>query len=311
MKNFWEKIEKPILALAPMAGFTDFAFREICAKFGADAVYSEMANVTALSHQPGKTLEMLGNKHREAFYVVQLFGSAPEEFRSAVKKVEKEIKPDGIDINFGCPVPKVMKVKAGAELMKDLELARRVIEETIKATKLPVSVKIRTRAGRVGALDFLEKIKDLEIKAVMIHGRTLSQGFQGEIDTKTIKDFKKKFSGAVLANGGINSPEKGREILKQTGADGLGIARGALGNPKIFSEIKNNQTIKINKEDISQTALKHARLAYREKGDRGIVEMRKHLCWYVQGLSGAKALRQELVQAKTLKDIKCILRPRV
>src|SRR6056297_1825478 len=156
MKNFWQKIEKPILALAPMAGFTDQAFREICAQFGADVVYSEMANVTALSHQPQKTLEMLGKGPRRAFYVVQLFGSSPEDFRSAIKVVEKEIKPDGIDINFGCPVPKVMKVKAGAELMKDLKPSRQVIQETIKSTNLPVSVKVRTRAGTVKALDFLE-----------------------------------------------------------------------------------------------------------------------------------------------------------
>ena len=166
MDNFWDKLKKPIYALAPMAGVTDSAFRQICKDFGADVVYSEMASVTALVYNPAKTLEMLKFSPKERPYVVQLFGSNPEHFAKAVKLVEKEIKPDGIDINFGCPVPKVARQKAGAELFKDLKLSREVIKSVIANTTLPVSIKTRTKVGTVDILEFLKYVSDLDIKAI-------------------------------------------------------------------------------------------------------------------------------------------------
>lgn len=303
MNNFWEKINKPILALAPMAGFTDFVFREICADFGADVVYSEMANVSALTYSPDKTLEMLGLKNKGVFYVVQLFGSNVEHFKKAIQVVEKERKPDGIDINFGCPVPKVMKVKAGAELMKDLDLSYSVIKACIETSKLPISVKVRTRVGEVGVLDFLEKVKDLDIKAIMVHGRTFSQGFKGDIDCETIKKVKNNFKGIVLANGGINDKEKALEILEKTNTDGLGLARGVLGQPWIFSQIKGSEK-KYAYGDIVKIIIKHAELIYKNKGDRGIMEIRKHLVWYIKDIPEAKKIRSKLVQVKSVADIK-------
>ncbi|MDD5032149.1 MAG: tRNA-dihydrouridine synthase [Patescibacteria group bacterium] len=323
-QDFWKKLKnrkRPIYALAPMAGITDSAFRQICKGFGADVVYSEMASATALVYNPGKTLEMLKFSPKERPYVVQLFGSNPEHFAKAVKLIQEKIKPDGIDINFGCPVPKVARQKAGAELFKDLKLSREVLKSVILNTTLPVSIKTRAKVGAIDILQFLKNVSDLDIKAIMIHGRTFSQGFSGPVDCETIKKSRQYFSGVILANGGVGlnltpspSPRQERGVkdycdwlLEKSGADGIGIGQGALGRPWIFKNIKDkNEKIK-NKEEIFKVALKHAELVYKLKGKQGIAEMRKHLCWYVQGLSGAKKLREKLVKVESLEEIKEIL----
>jgi len=319
MKNFWNDFKssaqgrRAIYALAPMAGVTDSAFRQICKSFGADVVYSEMASVNALVYSPKKTLEMLKFSKVEQPYVVQLFGSELKNFIKAVKIVEKKIKPDGIDINFGCPVPKVARQKAGAELMKDLKLSREIIQSVVRticelSLQLPVSVKIRSQAGQVSALDFLKNIKDLDVKAVMIHGRSLGQGFSGPVDCQIIKDAKKYFKGVILANGGVKSYEDAQELLKKTNAHGVGIARGALGRPWIFKAASTGQSVERAPKPIFKIALKHAKLAQKLKGQQGIIEMRKHLCWYVQGLPGARELRKNLVKVESMGDIKKVLK---
>jgi nifR3 family TIM-barrel protein len=313
--NFWQQSDKPILALAPMAGVTDPAFRFICSEFGADVVYSEMANVTALKYQPRKTLEMLRSFSGQAPYVIQLFGSDPEEFAWAARLLtqKKEIEklgvdnyliPDGIDINFGCPVSKVAKAGAGAELFKDFNNSYQIIRSVIKNTDLPVSIKTRTVAHQRDVLEFLEHIKVLEVSAVMIHGRTLSQGFSGEVDMDKIKQVKERFDGLVLANGGINGQQDAWRMMKKTEADGVGVARGAMGNPWIFEDIKNKKASYKKLEDIYKTVLEQAKLAYQIKGERGVIEMRKHLCWYVTGLPGASRMRERLVNINSIEDIK-------
>jgi len=306
-QDFYQKLKKLIYALAPMAGITDSAFRQICKDFGADVVYSEMASVTALVYNPAKTLEMLKFSPKERPYVVQLFGSNPEHFAKAVKLVQEKIKPEGIDINFGCPVLKVAKQKAGAELFKDLKLSRKVLKSVILNTTLPVSIKTRTKVGSIDILQFLKYVEDLDIKAIMIHGRTFSQGFSGPIDCEIIKKARKYFSGVILANGGVMDKQTAQDLLAKTGADGLGIGQGALGRPWIFKNIKNkNEKIK-DKQEIFKVALEHAELAYKLKGRQGIIEMRKHLCWYTQGLPGARKLREKLVKVESLRDVRKIL----
>ena len=337
-QDFWQSLKNTnktgkIYALAPLAGITDSAFRQICKEFGADVVYSEMASATALIYSPQKTLEMLKFDKKERPYVVQLFGSNPEHFAKATKLIEREIKPDGIDINFGCPVSKIAKQKAGAELFKDTKLSREIIKTVIANTNLPVSIKTRIKAGSVDILEFLDYVSDLDIKAIMIHGRTLKQGFNGPVDYKVIKETRKHFKGVILANGGVGlnltpnpSPclpvgklatERGVRnycdwLLDKTGADGIGIGRGALGKPWIFSEVKSLKSAKSKvsiyfcEREIFKVALQHAKLVYKLKGEVGIREMRKHLCWYVAGLSGAREMRQELVKVENLADIKKI-----
>lgn len=312
--NFWEKLKRrgrPILALAPMAGFSDSSFRQICKKYGADVLYSEMASATALFYnrqvKKNATLELLKfDKKKEGYYVVQLFGSKPEHFAVAAKIVSEEIRPHGIDINFGCPVPKIMKQGAGSGLMKNLANSRRVIEAVLANTNLPVSIKIRTQAGEVSAPDFLKNIADLPVAAVMIHGRTLNQGFVGSADWKIIREARQHFSGIILANGGINNLSDANKALKESKADGLGLARGVLGRPWLYREIKNKQIINLSSRKILKIALKQAELIKQKKGSRGIIDFRKHLVWYAQGLRDAAKLRSKMVQVKRYVDVEKI-----
>lgn len=346
--NFWLKLPRPILALAPMAGITDSAFRQICRKHGADVTYSEMASVSALFYKPQKTLDLVRFKKYERPYIVQLFGNNPEHFAVATKIITEKAKPDGIDINFGCPAKKVFKHGSGCALMPQVELAREIILAVCENTNLPVSIKIRAGIGDKDALkcvstaiEFIEKTKDLPYSAIMIHGRTYEGGFSGNVDWEIISQIKKIIpEKIVLGNGGITSPEGACEIFqKYPNLDGLGIARGAWGKPYLFEQIKklsstrrdaihrvlpkqNTTTGNTISQDamncvstgnypfskIKKIILTHAKLIYADKGEMGKLEIRKHLVWYIKGFPGAAELRQKLVRAESLAEIKEILK---
>ncbi len=309
--SFWKKLKKrqvPILALAPMAGFTDSIFRQIVKRYGADVVYSEMASATAIFYNQKKdspTFRLLKfDRAKEKYYVVQLFGSNPEHLAAAARFITKYIKPDGLDLNFGCPVPKIIKQGAGSGLMKDLKKSRAALEAVLHNTDLPVSIKIRAKAGEVGALEFLKNISDLPVEAVMIHGRTLSQGFAGAPDLKIIKDARRYFKGVILANGGIDDLAEAKRVLRVSRADGLGLARGVLGRPWLFKEIKTGRTIDMEPSQIYKLVASHAAAVEKKKGKPGIIELRKHLVWYMLGLDGASKKREKLVKAESLADVK-------
>ena len=306
MNNFWQDTKKPILALAPMAGFTDSAFRQSCKRFGADVCYSEMASASALYFQPLKTLELIRFNKIESPYIVQLFGKNPLHFAKAARIITKKVKPDGIDINFGCPAKKIYKEGSGVALMDDPELSRQIIKAVCKNTNLPVSIKIRSKGKIVTAENFVKKIAGLPVEAIMVHGRSYAQGFSGKINTDEIKNIKKIFSGIILANGGINSLSDAQEILKKTGADGIGIARGALGRPWIFKEIKDQKDQAKNIDLAFKIALKHLKLCKKQKGERGIIEARKHLAYYIKGIPNIKKTRGMLMQVKTLEELESI-----
>lgn len=308
MDSFYEKIDKPILALAPMAGYTNQPFRQICKFYGVDILYSEMASATALSYGGKKTLELLKFAKSERPFVVQLFGNEPKYFQNAAKIVTEKIRPDGIDINMGCPAPKVYKTGSGAALFCDPEKAIRIIEETLQGTDLPVSIKIRTKVKGHTAYRFMKKIKDYPLAAVMVHGRSYEKGFMGEIDYGTIRRIKELVSYPVIANGGINCPEDAKKMLERTGVDGLGIARGALKNPWLFSQIKEylerGEYHQLNIREIKKAALRHAKLSEKSMGHHGILEMRKYLLWYFRGFDNAKEFRRKLVEVESVEDIK-------
>jgi len=314
--NFWQKLKargEPILALAPLAGFTDSAFRQICRSYGAQVLYSEMASAAALFYNQKKnnnaTLELLRfQPTKEKYYVVQLFGSQPEHFAVAARLISQHIKPAGLDINFGCPVPKIVRQGAGSGLMRNLQKSREVIQAVLANTNLPVSIKIRAAAKEMDALKFLKNIADLPLAAVMIHGRTLAQGFSGEPDWGMIKEARRYFKGVILANGGINSLAEAKRALKLSRADGLGLARGVLGRPWLFKEIRKNQEVNLKPKQIFQIAFKHAALVQKQKGKPGIIELRKHLVWYLSGQPGASHCREQLVKVKSLGDIKKIFK---
>lgn len=297
--------------MMPMAGITDSAFRQIVKKCGADIVYSEMVSASGLFFEAEKTIELVKFSRLEQPIIIQLFGKDPLHFRKAAFFITKNFKPDIIDINFGCPARKVLKGGGGALLMNDIKKAREIIKETLAGTNLPISIKIRAQVKNTDAISFLKKINDLPIAAVAIHGRSLNQGFSGEIDFEIIKKAVSLLKIPVIANGGIMTPENAKEMLEKTNAQGLGIARGALGNPFIFQEIKDFlKTGKYQKksfEEMKKIILEHSRLAYKLKGRHGIVEMRKYLLWYVRGLKNARLLRQKLCQVKSLEEIEKIV----
>lgn len=318
MKTFWDDLKEkgPIVALAPMAGVTDAAFRQMCKDFGADLVYSEMVSTEGLQYAPDKALERAFFEEKERPIIVQLMGSDPKKFAEAAKRLE-DMGVDGIDINFGCPAKKITKTCSGVQLMEDLDKAHAILKATIEATSLPVSCKIRKSKWSdkekryVTGLEFVEKMKDLDIKAIMVHGRDYSQVHTGDVDFDSIKHIKEKFNGVVLANGGVDSPEKAKEMLEKTGADGVGVARGTQGRPYIFKQIKEyfatgSYSIPTPTE-IKELALKHVNLSFGHKEGKGLVEMRKHLGWYVKGMEGAKEIRHKLVRVSGLDEVKEIL----
>lgn len=341
--DFWQNLNRPILALAPMAGITDSAFREICRRYGADVVYSEMASVSALFFKPAKTLELVKFNASERPYVVQLFGKDPKHFAKAARILSnlfpctqercpvlgtEGLRIDGLDINFGCPAKKVFGHGSGCALMPQKELAREIISAVCDNTNLPVSIKIRAGLKDMTALEFIENTKDLPYSAVMVHGRTYEGGFSGKVDFGIVDEIKKIIPDKiVLANGGINCAADGVKILRDHPTiDGLGIARGAWGQPWIFEEIKNLIHLPCNQErypvigaeglsgatpydfpHIKKIMLEHAHLIYADKGDTGKFEMRKHLAWYVRGFPGASELRRKLVTAESLEEIERIL----
>lgn len=298
---------KPLLVLAPLAGYTDSAFRVICLENGADLIYTEMISAEALSRDNKKTLKMLDFLPEEKNVVVQLFGKNPESFKKAVKiiqqlKAKSQILPiKFIDINFGCPAHKVFKTGAGAALMDNKKLAREIIQSVLDNTNLPVSIKIRSQVKNTTAEEFIEFIKDLNFKMVMVHGRTLSQGMAGPVDFAMIKKVKEILRDKlVLGNGGLDSKEKIKEMIKKTGVDGVGIGRGALGNPWIF-----NERLAVNINSISSTIIRQARLFLQY--NNSLIPLRKHLVHYFKGQKNASEWRQKLIKIKTLKDLEKIL----
>ena len=313
--NFWKKSKKPILALAPMAGITDSAFRQLVKNFGCDIVYTEMVSADALYYDSKKTLEMLKFSVKEKPVVVQLFGKKPEMFSKAASIVTAA-GFSGIDINFGCPARKVVAHGGGVTLMRDLKKSREIVKAVLAGTKLPVSAKIRTSIQKVNkkvtCFDFYRKISDLKVIAIMVHGRSYEQGFEGKPDYQTIREFKKKVkkNQIVLANGGINQPEDASTMLEKTDCDGVGLARGARIQPWLFQQIRDNMikgTYKeFDLEQIKKTAIKHAVLMNKTKGDRGIIEMRKYLVWYFRGFPCASKMRKKFVSVNSLADIKAI-----
>jgi len=317
--NFWEKLNKPILALAPMAGVSDSAFRQICKLNGADVVYTEMVSADALHYNSKKTLAMLSFRKVERPVVCQLFGKRPQYFAKAAKIVT-EFGFDGIDINFGCPARKVVAHGGGVTLMRDFKVCREIINTVCENTNLPVSIKIRSSinkhkgkdSSKITAFDFITEIKDLPIKAVMVHGRPYEEPFAGVVDFSMIKKVKDNFSGIVLGNGGINSPEDAEKMISKTGVDGLGLARGLYGKPWLFRLIKDylksGEYFEFDFKQIKKVAIKHVSLAQKEQGERGLLETRKHLAYYVRGFPGSSALRSQLVQAKSLEEIKQIFK---
>ncbi len=307
MANFWSQLPKPILVLAPLAGATDSAFRQVCKNYGAQVVVSEMASVAALVHDQRKTLEMLAFKPIERPYVVQLFGADPRQFAVAAQIITEKIQPDGLDINFGCPVPKIIKQGAGAALGADLPRAREVVKAVLDNTDRPVSVKIRAFNQGISAQQFVANLADLSIAAVAVHGRSLAAGFSGPADPTAIAACRPYVGGQLLANGGIVDLASAQALLAASQADGLMVGQGALSRPWIFQEITQQINIDLSWSELSQLMLGHAKLVVENKGQAGLIELRKFLAWYVKGWPQASKIRQQLVAIESITDLETII----
>jgi len=231
---------RPIIALAPMADYTDEPFSLICKEFGADLIFREMVSSEALVRGNKKTLAMAKITKSERPVILQIFGASPGVMAEAAKILEKECKPDGIDINMGCPVRKIVGAGAGCELMRNPKLAVEIVVAVKSAVKIPVSVKMRLGWKKKDEiLSFAPMIEAAGADFITIHGRTRDEQYSGEADWEMIAREKSALKIPVIANGSIWSADDARRCLKITGADGVAIARGALGNPWIFKEIKN------------------------------------------------------------------------
>lgn len=305
------------MVLAPLAGITDTAYRKICRDNGADVVYTEMTSIDALYYDSVKTMKMLEFNKKEKPVVLQLFGKRPELIKKAVAKVE-EAGFSGIDINFGCPAKKVVAHGGGVTLLRNLALVKELVYEVCKHSSLPVSVKTRVSINtknkdhKITVLDFIDVLQGFPVSTLMLHGRSYEQGFVGEVDWDMLQRAREKFNGTFIANGGVNTPEDAKIMLDKVGADGLGIARGVYGRPWIFQQIKDYLDKGKYKDPtiarIKKIAIEHAKLLDKSKGQAGIYELRKHLCWYVKGFPNAAKFRSELVQVESVDDVKKILK---
>ena len=327
MNNFWENLTKPIIAVAPMDGVTDNAFRSVLKRNGADVVYSEFVSVDGIYHALKRMKPTMAFTEDQRPYVTQIFGKKPQLFKHAAGVVE-ELGADGVDINFGCPSKKVVKHGSGVKLMTDLDKVYEIVQATIEGVKnIPVSIKIRvginkrledqeTRDGRevekVTAVEMINKIKDLDFKAIMIHGRTYEQGFQGDLDLQQIRAVKEILGDRiVLVNGGITSPEIAKDVLDKTGVDGVGVGRGVFGKPWLLTQIKDYLKTGQYKEPdwpaIKKTIFDHSDRIFAAKGNHGLMELRKHLGWYIKGWPNAAKARGQLVRVETVEEVKNII----
>lgn len=302
------ELRSPFL-LAPMAGITDPAFRSVCADYGAALTYTEMVSAKGLIYQDKKSAELL-RLGGSAPCIAQLFGSEPEIMAAAAEKA-LDISPfDGIDINMGCPVPKIVGNGEGSALMKDMPLAGRIISAVKNAVRVPVSVKFRSGfdAEHINAAEFARMAEASGADAVCVHGRTRMQMYSGLSDRAVIAEVRRAVSVPVAASGDALSPQACMDILRDTGADAVMVARGALGRPWIFedceAELQGAELREHTAEELTATLLRHAELICAQKGEgRAIREMRKHGMWYLAGLRGAKSLKLRMAQALTLADI--------
>ena len=309
--NIDDLLKTTPLVLAPMAGITDFPFRMICKDLGAGLVFSEMVSVEALIREHKRTHGMLHTDPAERPVVFQIFGSKPASMAEAAHIVSRG-EVDFIDINMGCPVPKILKSGAGSALLRDIGLAKDIMSAVVQYSKVPVTVKIRLGwdANNIVAVDLAQAAEAAGIAAVSVHGRTKAQGFSGKADWGLIKVVKKSVAIPVIGNGDVRTAQDAKRMKDETGCDGVMIGRAAQGNPWIFREAKQYLETGVvspppTLEERQAVMLRHLNDMARLVGENiGVREMRKHLCWYTKGLPEGAEFREKVNHLARAEDVK-------
>lgn len=303
------------LILAPMAGVTDLPFRILCKEQGCGLLYTEMVSAKAILYKNRNTEELLKVTPGERPIAVQIFGSDPEIVSSMAHQIE-DGPYDLIDINMGCPVPKVVNNGEGSALMKDPKRVEELLSALVRRVKKPVTVKFRKGFDetRVNAVEIAKIAEGCGVSAVAVHGRTREQFYSGEADWDIIRQVKEAVKIPVIGNGDIFKPQDAKRMMEETGCDGLMVARGARGNPWLFHRINcyfdtGELLPGPDAAEIGRMVLRHAQMQVRLKGEGpGMKEMRKHIAWYTAGLPHSAGIRRACNTLETLGELEILLR---
>lgn len=307
------EIDNPFV-LAPMAGVTDLPFRKLCKEQGAGLIYMEMVSAKAISFHNKNTEALMEIDKCENPVSMQLFGSEPELMARVAAEIEE--RPfDILDINMGCPVPKVVNNGEGSALLKSPELIVKIVKSVSSAIKKPLTVKVRIGFENepVDIVDIAKRVEDAGAAAIAVHGRTRQQYYSGTADWDAIRRVKEAVSIPVIGNGDVDSPEKAEALIKETGCDGVMIGRAVRGNPWLFRELNHyfetgEKLPRPSVEEVREMILRHTRMQTDLKGEfTGIREMRKHVAWYTAGMRHSAALRRETNLVSSYEELEKLL----